>query len=361
MFSQIIKKAREKINDSESSMIKVLFEFMNILCIVLNALFFAVFIIIDVMPLAILSFCGIIVFICNTYLSYKERFVLATISTISEFSILILIATAFLGWNVGFYLYSVALIPIIFYCDFKYKYSKVIASIAISVVYFTSYILSINISPIYEITDTFQRLIFVFNSIISICSLIITIYIYSRFATIINKSLCKKNENLKLLANTDPLTGLCNRRNMFDELDRAKLRFDRENVNFCLILLDVDNFKYVNDDYGHTSGDVVLVEVSEIIKSTLRKDDIICRWGGEEILVLLNNTELESAISVAEKIRVNVCQKEIKFDELVINVTVTAGVCSSDDAATVGELIRVADKYLYKGKASGKNCVVSSK
>ena len=136
-------------------------------------------------------------------------------------------------------------------------------------------------------------------------------------------------------------------------------KYDNSKTIFSLILIDIDNFKFVNDDYGHLSGDTVLKKVADILKETLRKDDIICRWGGEEILVLLNDTKLDDAKSVAEKIRSNVESDQIELDEKILKITITAGVCSSDKSETICDMINSADKCLYKGKASGKNCVVA--
>lgn len=164
----------------------------------------------------------------------------------------------------------------------------------------------------------------------------------------------KKEEELYRLATTDLLTGLYNRRFMQDQLMQAKHMEERHSLPFSLLLLDVDNFKKLNDTYGHEMGDKVLKAVAEDIRKNLRKTDIPSRWGGEEFLILLENADLQEAVSVAERIR-----KEVESTPLEghIKVTVSIGVASYSKDEDINSLIKRADEALYRAKASGKNRV----
>lgn len=154
---------------------------------------------------------------------------------------------------------------------------------------------------------------------------------------------------------TDSLTGLYNRRFADEMLKQEKLTYKRYKTPFCILLIDLDNFKLVNDVYGHDVGDKVLVAVANVLKSSVREADIVARWGGEEFLILLRRIELEDAIKVAEKIRSAICQLKVPPVE---GITASIGVSCYSGEGDVYDLVRKADLALYQAKAQGKNCVI---
>lgn len=163
-------------------------------------------------------------------------------------------------------------------------------------------------------------------------------------------------ENLRKLSITDQLTGLYNRR-YFDERFSDELkRLQRYKYAASLIIADIDFFKLVNDTYGHQAGDHVLQEVSLIMQSTVRETDFIARWGGEEFVIFLPETNAENAIILAEKIRLLVSEKII---ERVGTVKMSFGVTDFDHTAiSTDSIIQRADKALYQAKKEGRNHVV---
>lgn len=154
----------------------------------------------------------------------------------------------------------------------------------------------------------------------------------------------------------DPLTGLYNRRFIDEALKRETAIAERYNVPFSLILVDLDNFKTINDIYGHDVGDKVLVSISKLLKENLRKADAIARWGGEEFLILLRNTKLSQALEVAEKLRNLLCGTEIPS---VPPISASFGVAAYKKGESLDETLKRADLALYKAKAEGKNCVIA--
>ncbi len=165
-------------------------------------------------------------------------------------------------------------------------------------------------------------------------------------------------KELQLLAATDPMTKLYNRRYFTSAsahiFDLAK----RHKTNISLIMIDIDNFKSINDTYGHKTGDDVIVNLANILRNQQRKSDIICRFGGEEFLILLPNTTLQNAKIVAEKIRKNVEKVSIYLNEKKsIHYTVSLGVSEVDtqNEANIEEAIKRADTALYEAKKSGRN------
>ncbi|WP_051303316.1 GGDEF domain-containing protein [Psychromonas aquimarina] len=156
-------------------------------------------------------------------------------------------------------------------------------------------------------------------------------------------------------ASTDPLTELLNRRAIEYKLSSEWHRFTRYKEPFCLVILDIDDFKTINDNFGHQKGDEVLKDIAEKLEFNTRKTDYCARWGGEEFLILCPVSELAQAIILAEKLRANIgtVLKE------GIELSASFGVSQADPDTTLEDLIKRADLALYKAKLKGKNCVVS--
>jgi len=165
----------------------------------------------------------------------------------------------------------------------------------------------------------------------------------------------KKIAEFETQAHTDTLTGLYNRR--YAEAFFEKLKEKNDRVSRCVAIIDIDDFKLINDKYGHSAGDAVLKETAKIMKNSLRKTDVIFRWGGEEFLVIFDNVSLHIAHLILGKLRMNIKENTIVYNDLELKVTVTIGV-SGFDPAKKDESINICDDNLYKGKTSGKNKVV---
>ena len=157
----------------------------------------------------------------------------------------------------------------------------------------------------------------------------------------------------------DELTDLYNRRYMNEVLEREFNRAVRYKAMLSCLLLDLDFFKRVNDTYGHDCGDVVLKGFAEVLKSNKRESDYAFRYGGEEFLILLPETNIKGANKVAEGIQTRCREKRYKYQGNELNVTVSIGIASIDScqAKTGTDLITFADKALYKSKAEGRDCI----
>jgi diguanylate cyclase (GGDEF)-like protein/PAS domain S-box-containing protein len=171
-----------------------------------------------------------------------------------------------------------------------------------------------------------------------------------------------KAELMKLV-NTDPLTNLSNRRYFFEYIDLELKRLKRTPRDFSVMILDVDYFKKINDTYGHYTGDQVLIQVSERIKSCLRDSDLVARIGGEEFGVFLPDTPLQGAHKVAERIRHTICDSTFSVCGSPISCSVSIGVASSSVYEGSGsdniELYKIADQNLYIAKSAGRNQVIA--
>lgn len=176
------------------------------------------------------------------------------------------------------------------------------------------------------------------------------------------QSQLNENEQLRIQlqeqAIRDPLTGVFNRRFFAESLDTETAQALRDNTPFSIIIMDVDHFKQFNDTYGHKCGDIVLQHLAKFLTDNTRRGDIVCRYGGEEFVVLMPDAALEDAHERAEFFRSRFEQKSIEFDGKILKSTFSAGVASFPEHAASGEaLLNLADHALYQSKANGRNRV----
>jgi diguanylate cyclase (GGDEF)-like protein len=170
--------------------------------------------------------------------------------------------------------------------------------------------------------------------------------------------LSEANLQLAEVARADPLTGLLNRRGFIEEAETEVQRFQRSGRPFSIVLCDVDHFKRVNDTYGHACGDYVLRRVADIITDRLRDVDRAGRWGGEEFILLLPETETQGAAFLADKLRNIVAESSFQFEGESVGITMTFGVASYRRTETLDGCIARADTAMYHGKKAGRNKVM---
>jgi diguanylate cyclase (GGDEF)-like protein len=164
------------------------------------------------------------------------------------------------------------------------------------------------------------------------------------------------------LALLDPLTLLGNRAALDTALHRELQMAERHHHELSLLMIDVDFFKKINDEYGHHRGDLVLCEIAKGIQSACRGSDITFRYGGEEFVVVLGKTDAEGAKIIAERIRQQIAETHIKHNGKTIGATVSIGIATrySNEKEHINDLFERADKALYLAKNAGRNCVISS-
>jgi diguanylate cyclase (GGDEF)-like protein len=159
-------------------------------------------------------------------------------------------------------------------------------------------------------------------------------------------------------ARTDSLTGLFNRMHFGEQLTRILAEADRYNHPVSLVLMDIDHFKKVNDTWGHEAGDAVLKQVARVLQDGVRAVDICVRYGGEEIAMLLSQTDSAHAVEVAERLRMRIAGTPIRHGPSEIHCTASFGVATYPETVKVrDQLFPAADKALYIAKHDGRNCV----
>ena len=168
---------------------------------------------------------------------------------------------------------------------------------------------------------------------------------------------CRLYQKVWQLAKTDALTGFINHNAFYDELDREVARLRRTESDLALVILDVDNFKLFNDVHGHLAGDMVLVQVAQLIKGSIRTIDVPARYGGDEFAIILANTEIEKAVMVAERIRRAIATSQMTYGGQTFSVTVSAGVARCAPGQSAADFVSEADAALYRAKSMGRNAV----
>ncbi|MCD6291902.1 MAG: GGDEF domain-containing protein [Deltaproteobacteria bacterium] len=175
------------------------------------------------------------------------------------------------------------------------------------------------------------------------------------------KRLQRKMEEVADMATIDELTGLYNRRALFSRLTEEYSRATRYGQGFSLMLIDIDDFKNVNDEYGHQVGDGILKGLGAFLRQNLRDSDFPARYGGEEFLCLLPSTDIEQAVMVGNKIRQLLSQSTLssKKKDVTLRITVSIGIASFTSEDDIDSLVKRADDALYQAKHLGKNRVVT--
>lgn len=332
-----------------------------IMCLV-HATLLAVMWLTNVMPLVQFNVLSVIVYLFCILLSNFGHIMPVYVSILLEVTSYAIVSTHLLSWGCGSYCFLVSIVPIIIYFGcFLFKGSKRWIIVLLLVLDFATYVfLYVNYSGApsrYEIPQAARMFLVIFASFVMVFSVIFynVIYIYSSEYEMISLEL--KNKQLSADAREDVLTNLLNRRG-FLPLVEALMK-DEQPRHFCIAFCDIDNFKRVNDSYGHDCGDEVLRHITKLFKREMQGCDI-CRWGGEEIVILMKDYDFAVAKEKMEYLRKSVETNPTIFFNKRISVTITIGLEEYRESfREPEEIIKVADARMYYGKQHGKNIVIS--
>ncbi len=177
---------------------------------------------------------------------------------------------------------------------------------------------------------------------------------------LLNLQMSEANKKLEMLSKLDSISNLYNNRNFYEEIQNYFKLYQRQNErghksNFTVALLDIDNFKSINDTVGHLAGDCTIKHFAEVLKSAIRSTDKAFRYGGDEFVILLPDTDIFEAVVVAEKVRKRIYESPFMLNGNKISVTVSGGVASFEEAESINDLLEKADQRMYKSKSKGKN------
>jgi diguanylate cyclase (GGDEF)-like protein len=300
--------------------------------------------------LAVFNLCSVVVWFAARSLNKRGKLDVAVVLIKLEVAAHATLAVSLAGWDSGFHYY---LWPLIVFAGLNDRISPralVFEVTALFVLYATLYWFTRDTRFPWPSAVIEQALPFINVGIVFTAMGMLAFYF--RLAS------SASEQRLKVLASTDDLTGLTNRRRMVETLQEEIARIRRSKRPATLVMADIDNFKKFNDTYGHQCGDMVLQGVASMLRARLRTQDVVARWGGEEFLFMLPETDMTGAGIAASKLREAIRQMKIQCGTKTLAVTMTFGIAPLDAAIGIDESISHADDALYRGKQEGRDKLV---
>jgi diguanylate cyclase (GGDEF)-like protein len=334
--------------------------------LVIHLSFIYLFYLIDILPMSLVNVASALIWVIaireNYYGNHSRAIYLGYFEIITH----AVLAVSYLGLNSGFQFYMWPVIVLAIINPEASPKKAVISAVFCTFIYAFLKIFYADFSYT-QLSEATLTTICMINLFTSAGSLILGTYNVRRMNE-------QQQDKLIYLANIDDLTGLYNRRYFNNHLQEYTKLAKRNNSVFCIALCDVDFFKRINDAYGHNVGDQALKQISDFLQRSTRQTDIVCRWGGEEFMILFPDTTLENVLPVLDKIRVNLHSSiNITQDTLIAltdtltqdplsNVTMSFGLVQSEkkigDIQPMNDaLIHQADQLLYQAKHDGRNCI----
>lgn len=271
----------------------------------------------------------------------------------------VFMAIIFMGWELQFQYYYLGIMVFSVLMSFslesrKLSFRQKFLGLTSTALFFISYGISRHLKPLYQIPEIAVDKIVLINYISTFFGLAFLSNLFRvnaiRFAYLIKKQ-----------AFRDELTKLYNRRGIRAELDRAIDTLHAEGIPYSIAILDIDDFKKINDTYGHNMGDIVLKGIGKVLQGYENEITTACRWGGEEFLIIRQNSIYKNSMTdLVQKIASKISQLEFNSDGTKFKVTITGGCAVSEMNSTLNETIGIADSRLYHGKQTGKNRIVST-
>ncbi|HET8871500.1 MAG TPA: GGDEF domain-containing protein [Aquabacterium sp.] len=318
-----------------------------------HVVFLTLFAALGMAELAFLNIASVMVYVVAFLFIRKRPFLMEALMGL-EICLHGFIAVRFIGWESGFHFYIMLVVPIALVSggvdERTVRWVRWIWGLGGALLYLVLDARMRHAHPLYELPQPVMSTLRTFN----LANMFVLLGV---LATVYRDLLLQAESVLRHQACTDPLTQLANRRSILGVLQHEAAAFGREGRRLSVIMADVDHFKAINDKHGHHAGDGVLQAVARVCQATVRQMDHVARWGGEEFLVVLPNTDLSEALLVAERLRAQTAAQVCQSNKGLIPVTMTLGVTEMRDGDSVDQLISRADQALYEGKQNGRNRV----
>ena len=325
-------------------------------CLISHLLLFAIFVANGVRFYIVINIGSICIYslalLCHQKRAYTAVVFLITLEVIA-YATIFAVFSGISSYIVGYYLVISVLHTIMPYAPGSLRHPTSVAALAIGV---CVAVLSLYIEPTVILSERLNLQLTIINIVLMFLDIITLLYLGQVIHRVIDRIHRLKMHELSALANTDPLTGLFNRR--YASTVFSRIANENNETSFCVAILDIDEFKEVNDAYGHACGDEVLVALSKIICDHLREEDLAFRWGGEEFLIILKGADLAAAYSQMEKLRISLSETIIETKAAPCCITATVGVTALDPANIEGS-IKTCDDNMYIGKNLKKNTVIA--
>lgn len=324
-----------------------------LLAVFLHLVYVFVFRSVPVSCLFLYNIGSVLFYIFMLYIVHLKKYRITVAAIHLEVSLFVTVCTIVTGWNTGFYHYLLALASLVYFCPFNKKYTTYFISLAeLLLLIALKIITETHPSDFVVLSGSFRSFIYLGNMIAGFSIILLCAYLSDLSATVTRKELETENETLSMQAHYDHLTGLASRSYFLDCFQNKQFCF------YSVCMGDIDNFKQVNDQYGHNFGDYVLQTVSSFMKKMSSEQISICRWGGEEFVILFYDTTPEQAAGKVEALRNTINKYDFHQLGIHIHITMTFGISSGDMESSLKEVINSADQLLYLGKKQGKDRII---
>ena len=261
-----------------------------------------------------------------------------------------------MGWQYGFQLVLLLGIALNYFAPYNRRIKAFFLPLAELLLYIYLYLNYASAAPTFALPLV---LVYIIHGSIMLGSCFLIIYATQKadlFTLINNVKASHLTEKLLSMATCDELTRLHNRRSMQEILDNMWSLYLTEERHFYIVICDIDNFKHINDTYGHAGGDIILKNLADSLQHSFRRSDFVSRWGGDEFLIAVPDIESPAAVfELVERVRLSVAQKPFCLGGHTVDVTMTFGIASCAGKLDLREVIMRADEQLYRGKNTGRN------
>lgn len=328
-----------------------------ILSLLAHISFTVIFALIPVYSIMKYNIFSIVFYLVMLYLLYKKCAAAVVVLIHIEICVFVSVATLGLGWEYGFAFYLIALCALVYFCPFRNIYIPYYFSI-IEMILFIGLKLYTSTHPAMihtTVSPNTPDIIYSYNAVTGFAVILYSAFISRLSSVFTERKLTAQNNDLKEIVNHDTLTQLHSRAFIMEQFDLIQINKKEVHV----VMADIDNFKQINDTYGHLCGDYVLSTLSTIMKTLCPSGSHIGRWGGEEFILLFYHLSKEEAIGHLNKLRDTINLYDFQYQDVSLKLTVTFGLSSSTEGSSADELIKLADERLYYGKRNGKNQIVS--
>ncbi len=333
---------------------------------VVHVFLFLFFACLHVLPLMIFNIFSVAMYLSLHLFVKRENYLACFFMTYGEICIHTIFAMCILGRDTGFIFFNLALVPVSFYIGFTTNTFKkkmvypmllmvgnlILTACATAYMFYGT--------PIYGDALSHDE-VFLMNAFnVAVAFVFLAVFSILFVVEIRNNQYAMKMQNVKLnyYAQYDPLTSLLNRRSMEERMIDMVDEILREGTSYCIAISDIDDFKHVNDSFGHECGDKALVHIAGTLRGMLPETDTVCRWGGEEFLFMLQG-DAEECKKKVEIMRSAVEKIDFYFNRRRVKFTMTFGLQYYQPGLNIERAISMADDKLYQGKMKGKNQVVS--
>ena len=281
----------------------------------------------------------------------------------AEITVFAVAATVAVGWECGFALYLICIVPAPFFMPYERISTSVFSAVVIAGTFIGTRVYVSDEKVLTHAVESSEQAMkmYLFNSVMAILMITFMAVMFVVSRNISSKLMNEKAEELIQLASIDPLTQLFNRRAMTQYIIKVHEDAEDSGRPYAVVMGDIDNFKKINDNYGHQLGDEVLKKVSATMTANVPSEGYICRWGGEEILFIIPDCREERAGIICEQIRNDISLLRFTSKGVEFRISMTFGLVMADLSKEYEANINLADDYLYCGKENGKNIVVTQK